>query len=67
MPEYPWWSVCVECGKHSINPDEPARYDVLSEDEVPRGPFCAECFTGTTTGQAEPLSPPEASPERMSS
>ncbi|QGJ95262.1 hypothetical protein QDA11_gp42 [Microbacterium phage Jayden] len=67
MDENPWWPVCVGCGAHSINPNDPARYDVLSESEEPRGPFCAACFAETVTGQVEPPSPAEPSPERMSS
>jgi hypothetical protein len=55
MDEFPWWPVCVGCGRRTVDPAAPARYDVLAAvgDELPRGPFDAECFASTATGRAE--------------
>jgi len=55
--EHPWWIVCAGCGRHTVDPAEPPRYDVLAADQgadsgAP-GPFGPECWQATTTGALE--------------
>ena len=38
---------CVNCGV-TVNPNEPARYDVFGTGT---GPFCHDCFLDTATGK----------------
>lgn len=58
MDEFPWWPVCTDCGRHTVDPQDPPRYDVLNpafDPEAPSedfGPYCVECFAGTITGAA---------------
>lgn len=61
-PEYPFWPACIECKRHTVNPAEPARYDVLqpaadigSPDTI--GPYCSECWPATYTAQQPPATP----------
>jgi hypothetical protein len=57
---------CRGCGRQNVSRDDSPRYDVLDPDfdvdvaePSEAGPYCAECFTGTTTGQAETTAPLE--------
>lgn len=38
---------CIHCHELTVDPEEPPRYDVLSEDWT--GPYCADCWTTTHT------------------
>lgn len=44
---------CIGCHALTVDPADPARYDVLNPDPSPEGsgPYCAECFATTVTGQ----------------
>lgn len=50
MNEHPWWPTCIGCGRSTVDPSAPPRYDVLS-DEI-TGPYDVECFASTETGRA---------------
>lgn len=47
---------CIGCGQETVDPTDPARYDVLkpgADLDHPEllGPYDAECFAATYTGQ----------------
>lgn len=48
---------CFGCGLDTVDPEEPARYDVLREgvdlaQPETHGPYCAECWPSTATAAA---------------
>lgn len=49
--------VCKGCGLPTVDPLEPARYDVMNpdadlDDPESNGPYDAACFEDTITGEA---------------
>lgn len=49
---------CFGCHEMNVDPNAPARYDVLAPsadpDQPADGPYCPECFAETATGQQVP-------------
>lgn len=51
---------CIECGQANVDPTDEARYDVLRpgadlDNPSLLGPYCADCFAETPTGQQAPV------------